>query len=100
MPGHVMRDLVVILPGIMGSVLTKHGRPIWKPSLGVVARTFQREALVEDLLLAGDDHEVDDLGDGVTATAIMPDVRIIPGFFKIEGYTDFIGHLKASFDMV
>src|SRR5688572_18686531 len=97
MAAHVMKDVVIVLPGILGSVLKKHGQPIWEPSAGAVARALQRDALAQSLTLAGDDHTRDDIGDGVVATAIMPDVRIIPGFWKIEGYSDFITYLKRAF---
>lgn len=100
MVAHEMNDVVIVLPGIMGSVLEKDGRPLWKPSLNALARAFQREALVRSLSLSGDDHTRDDLGDGVVATTVMPDVRIIPGFWKIEGYRDFLDHLKRVFAVI
>ena len=33
-----MGDVVVLLPGILGSVLTRDGKDVWAPSLGAVAR--------------------------------------------------------------
>jgi hypothetical protein len=36
----VIRDLVVVLPGIMGSTLAKDGKPIWAPSVGSVLRAI------------------------------------------------------------
>ena len=31
-----MNDVVVVLPGIMGSTLHKNGKPVWEPSAGGV----------------------------------------------------------------
>src|SRR5690242_1005693 len=80
-----MDDLIIILPGIMGSVLTKHGRDLWAPSLSAVSRVLQRETMLRDLMLDGDDPEREVLDDGVVATRLMPDVQLIPGFWKIDG---------------
>lgn len=78
------RDLVVLLPGITGSVLAdKTGREVWSPSLGTVWRAITSLGKsIEGLELAGD--EVDD---GVTATRLVPDVTLVPGLVKIDGYT-------------
>ena len=78
------RDLVILLPGITGSVLAdRKGREVWSPSLGAVwqaIKSFGKS--IEGLELAGD--EVDD---GVTATRLVPDVTLVPGLVKIDGYT-------------
>lgn len=78
------RDLLILLPGITGSVLAdKKGREVWSPSLGAVwqaIKSFGKS--IEGLELAGD--EVDD---GVAATRLVPDVTLVPGLVKIDGYT-------------
>jgi pimeloyl-ACP methyl ester carboxylesterase len=84
----------------MGSVLTKDGKDLWAPSVGAVTRIFQREALVRDLTLAGDDPQRPFLDDGVTATQVMPDITIIPGFIKIDGYAELMAELAETFDVV
>ena len=94
-----MDDLIIILPGIMGSVLTKHGQDLWAPSLDAVARLRQRETLLRDLLLDGDDPDREMLDDGVMATRLMPDVQLIPGFWKIDGYTSLITAIIEQFEV-
>ena len=45
-PSDAIQDLVVVLPGIMGSTLAKNGKPVWSPSAGSVLtaiRTFGEE---------------------------------------------------------
>lgn len=46
----IMRDMVVVLPGIMGSTLAKDGSLVWAPSAGAVLRkpVDQREAPHDD----------------------------------------------------
>jgi len=92
-----MRDMVIVLPGIMGSVLTKHGKDLWSVSLSMAARALQREVLVRDLSLQGDDAERPTLDDGVVATRLISDAQLIPGFWKIDGYDGLINAIAAEF---
>jgi Lecithin:cholesterol acyltransferase len=77
-------DLVILLPGITGSVLAnKKGKEVWAPSAGAVWRAVASfGGSIEGLELAGD--EVDD---GVTAPRLVPDVTLVPGLVKIDGYS-------------
>ncbi len=78
------RDLVILLPGITGSVLAnKNGKEVWSPSGGAVWRAITSFGnSIEDLELASDDAD-----DGVTAPRLVPDVTLIPGLIKIDGYS-------------
>ena len=78
------RDLVILLPGITGSVLAnKAGKEVWAPSGGAVWRAITSFGnSIEDLALASDDAD-----DGVTAPRLVPDVTLIPGLIKIDGYS-------------
>ncbi len=83
-----LRDLIILLPGITGTVLQKDGREIW----GTSRRFFwdavrTRGELLRQLTLAEDDPSVDALADGITATRLVPDATIVPGLMKIDGYT-------------
>jgi pimeloyl-ACP methyl ester carboxylesterase len=89
-------DMIVLLPGIMGSVLAKNGRDLWNVSLGMVARALQRETLVRDLSLQGDDPERPILDDGVVPTRVMADAQLIPGFWKVDGYSGLIASLSRE----
>ena len=54
MAKHRIGDVIVLLPGILGSVLTKDGKEVWAPtpgaawravwSLGAASRTFNSTA--------------------------------------------------------
>jgi pimeloyl-ACP methyl ester carboxylesterase len=78
------RDLVILLPGITGSVLAnKAGKEVWAPSGGAVWRAITSFGnSIEDLELKSDDAD-----DGVTAPRLVPDVTLIPGLIKIDGYS-------------
>lgn len=92
-------DLIIVLPGILGSVLQKNGKDLWAPSLSAVSRLFSRDALSRELMVAQENQELDDLGDGVTATRLLDDIHLIPGFWKIDGYstlTNFIANTVGA----
>jgi pimeloyl-ACP methyl ester carboxylesterase len=95
-----MRDVVVMLPGITGSVLAKDGKDVWAITAGAAVRAlFSLGRSINDLRLTEDPPDVDDLGDGVTAPRVMPDVHLIPGLWKIDGYSKIAKAIQAGFDV-
>jgi pimeloyl-ACP methyl ester carboxylesterase len=97
-----MPDVVVLLPGITGSVLQRDGKDIWAPSAGAVLRgllSFGRSVQKLQLQVVDDDWRAPDLGDGVTATRLAPDVHLLPGFWKIDGYTEIEDFLLRNFEL-
>jgi pimeloyl-ACP methyl ester carboxylesterase len=96
-----MGDVVVLLPGILGSVLQRDGREIWAMSPGAAFRALlSLGGSIKDLRLEGDDPEADDLGDGVAASRVLPDLHLVPGLWKIDGYTAIARALHDRFDLV
>ncbi len=93
-------DVIVLIPGITGSVLAKDGKDVWALSAGALGRglrTIGRN--IKDLRLHGDDPAADDLGDGVTAPRVMPDTHLVPGLWKIDGYGRIATTILAEFDV-
>lgn len=92
-----MNDLVVVLPGIMGSALYKNGEPVWDPTIGglvnalkALGRSITRLTLPEGIA----DNPPDD---GVTAPHLVDDVHVIPGLWTpIRGYTRLLATLTAN----
>ena len=81
-------DVVVMLPGITGSVLKKDGKDVWAATPGAVLRgLFSKGATVRELKLAEDPSDADDLADGVTVGGLVQDAHVIPGLWSIDGYT-------------
>jgi hypothetical protein len=91
-------DLVIVLPGISGSVLAKDGRDIWGTSAGAIwSAVSSRGDTIRTLQLNGpDDPSVDDLGDGITATRLVRDLHLIPGLWKIDGYSRILARLQSD----
>src|SRR5215475_8010333 len=91
-----MRDVVVLLPGISGSVLRdSQGRDVWAPTAGAATRALiTLGQSITDLELR-DEHA----DDGVTAPLIIPDLHLIPGLWKIDGYSKVSGYLQRQFSV-
>ena len=89
-----MADVVVLLPGITGSVLRdSRGRDVWAPTAGAAVRalvTLGRS--ITDLELPDGDAD-----DGVTAPMMVPDLHLIPGLWKIDGYSKLSAYLQRQF---
>jgi len=94
-----MPDVVVLLPGITGSVLKKNGKIVWGYSaLNIAKALFTLGGSMEtEMALPHDDPTVDDLGDGIVADALMPDLHLLPGIWKIDGYGKIAEAIKANF---
>jgi hypothetical protein len=94
-----LRDVIVVLPGIMGSVLQKDGRDVWNLSGSAIVNGFRSlGASISSLAITGNDSASDSLGDGVSATSLIRDTHLIPGFWKIDGYTYISSYLTSRFD--
>jgi hypothetical protein len=90
-----LRDLVILLPGITGSVLQKDGLDIWAISGQAAWRTLRSVGdVLQELRLDGDDP------DRIVATGLMPDAHLIPGLVKIDGYSAIAKMIAASFDVI
>lgn len=95
-----MPDVVVLIPGILGSVLQRDGKDVWSLSAGALFRgLLSLGRSVRSLALDDDDPFAEDLGDGVTAPRLMPDLHMLPGFWKIDGYGKVAESIKTAFDV-
>lgn len=90
-------DLVVVLPGIMGSTLRRaDGDMVWAPSAGAALRAiFTLAGSIKQLTL--DPHIGDQAPeDGVEPVALMPDLHVLPGIWTpIKGYTQLLDKLTS-----
>jgi hypothetical protein len=89
-------DLVVVLPGILGSTLRQDGHLVWAPSAGSALRAITTfGASLKQLKLPdgiGDDHP----GDGVEPVSLMPDLHILPGIWTaVKGYDTLTARLRS-----
>ncbi|MCX5370020.1 MULTISPECIES: hypothetical protein [unclassified Streptomyces] len=95
-----VEDLVVVVPGIMGSRLAVDGREVWGPSAGAVweaIRTFSGS--VRQLTLpkdVGDGHP----GDGVEPVGLFPALHALPGVWPLtDGYDTLLIWLQRMFTL-
>jgi hypothetical protein len=99
-----MDDMLVLLPGITGSILQKNGNTIWGPVpqsiIGYIESLFSPSGgwSFDDLRVVDDDPTVDDLRDGIQATALVP-YTLIPGLDCFDGYTGLTRQLYGTFDL-
>lgn len=101
MPKTKLRDIVVILPGITGSVLQKDDKDLWAVSGQALWGALQSlGGSFHQLKLDEDDSEAEYLDDGVKATRLVEDAHIVPGFVKIDGYTQTKRIITDNFDVI
>ncbi len=101
MPKEKMRDIIVLIPGIMGSVLQKDGKDLWVA--GQVARTTLTglgSSSLQQLKLEGDDPDVDDLEDGILATRLITVPHLIAGLTKTDDYSVLSRLITDHFEVI
>ncbi|MFK0098515.1 hypothetical protein [Streptomyces sp. NPDC091040] len=95
------QDLVVVVPGILGSTLADaDGHEVWAASgkalvrgIRTLGKSVKRLTLPAGL---GDEHP----GDGVRPTGLMSDVHALPGVWKpVDGYSSLLNWLEAHFTL-
>jgi len=91
-----MDDVVVLLPGIMGSAIEKNGVPIWDASLAAGGRLLWTMGKSLDALALSSDS---DTGADAKATRLMPDVHMIPFFWKIDGYSALSKYIQSTLNL-
>jgi len=96
-----VRDLVVVLPGILGSTLARDGQQVWAPSSGAVWQAIRSfGASIQSLTLPVDLGD-DPPGDEVEPLALMPDLHLLPGIWSANiGYDRLLGWLTQRFKLV
>jgi pimeloyl-ACP methyl ester carboxylesterase len=93
-------DVVVLIPGITGSVLSRDGKDVWALSGGAALNAvLSLGRSITSLGLVDDPPDVDDLGDGVTAPRLMNDMHLIPGLWRIDGYSRIEESLFARYQV-
>ncbi|WP_151526203.1 lipase family alpha/beta hydrolase [Serinicoccus kebangsaanensis] len=93
-----MRDLVITLPGIMGSCLRRDAESLWDPGPGLVTKLLRHRRWVAGLALDPDDDPTLALApDGVVPTTPIRSHTIVPGLVELDGYTELDGAVRRAF---
>jgi len=93
----VVKDVVIVLPGIMGSELVDgDDRPLWSFSPGGLAQAVK--AVLKDERLTLPHHIGDDApGDGVRASRLLRSLHVIPGLWSpVTGYGGLMSFLGVN----
>lgn len=88
-----VKDLVVVLPGIMGSVLARDGQELWNHTTAVIGRHALGRLRAFDALALPPGTGEEDPRDGVGATGLLQGLHILPGVSAIDGYGTLLGFL-------
>jgi pimeloyl-ACP methyl ester carboxylesterase len=98
------RDVIVVVPGIMGSTLARRDGdkllPVWAPSArGIVAAIRTLGESIKDLKFP--DWLADaEPGDGIEPTGLFPNIHLVPGLWSIDrGYSRLLGWLHETFEL-
>lgn len=96
-----LKDIIVLLPGITGSVLKKGDIDLWATDASSIWNGVKDwDSLTEQLSMHGNDDGQDDIGDGVSPNGLIRDCHIIPGLVKFDGYNRLVDMLRKYFDVV
>ncbi|SIT58604.1 conserved hypothetical protein [Mesorhizobium prunaredense] len=90
-----LSDMIVMLPGITGSVLQEGGRDVWAVSGQAAWRALTSGGRsLQDLRLKSGEP------DSIVATRVIDDAHIVPGLVKIDGYTSISRMIGKAFEVV
>lgn len=96
-----MSDVIVLLPGILGSELRCGGKTVWGWSGRVLARNlFTLGGDLVDRLTVRPDSDDRPADERIVAARLLPDLHLIPGFWKIDGYGAVARYIASEFDVV
>ncbi len=88
--------LLVVLPGITGSALQKNGADVWGLNAGSILNGLRTGGESIESLALGVDKGLD-LGDGVSVAGLVDTLHLVPGLWKIDGYTALQKMLRKRF---
>ena len=97
-----MKDIVIILPGIMGSVLQKDGKDLWNVSGKTISQAVNPFGnKLSALKLVDDDPSGGDIEDGIKPARLITDTYLIPGFSGfgkvVDGYNRLSVQITENF---
>lgn len=87
--------VVVVIPGILGTTLTKDGKNIWDLNLLPIVGAAWNGGGAQALALTEPDSQDEDLGDGVVAAHLVSSIEAVPGFWKLGGYSRMMEALRG-----
>jgi pimeloyl-ACP methyl ester carboxylesterase len=94
-------DVVVVIPGILGSTLRQGNKEVWGLSYGSLTRAIVTVARDIKRLKLPDNIADEAPDDGVQPGSLMPDLHVIPGIWTATvGYDTLFAHLRDRFALI
>jgi pimeloyl-ACP methyl ester carboxylesterase len=91
------KDLVILIPGILGSRLLHQGKPFWGDDSPTFLQWVKRHGNdLAHLSIGPDDPAVDDLGDGITPSGLVESFLVVGRFVKVGGYASLARFLQKD----
>lgn len=95
-----MPDVLVVIPGILGSELKRQGRAAWGFSVDAGFNALATlGGSIGALGLTADSPDPEQNVDEVEATRLLPDLHLIPYLWKVDGYSGLTEALLRTFDV-
>lgn len=93
-------DLVIIVPGILGSRLEKNGQEIWGTSpKRLLSNLFTFGKVLKSGLRIPHDVDPSDPQDGVKPTALIGGLTVIPGLIAMDSYDRLRSNLVSDLEL-
>ena len=91
-----MRDIVVVIPGIMGSELRKDGNVLWPPTnLKKLQALLHLSNALAELSLTSEEQS-----DGIQPVRLVTQDLVIPGLLTDRSYTPLKERVSSYFDVI
>ena len=79
-------DLVIVVPGMLGSRLNHNGVPLWGDARTFLEWIRTHGADLGKLSIGADDPSLEDLGDGIVPDGLIDGFLVVGRFLKVGGY--------------
>lgn len=92
-----LQDLIVVIPGIMGSMLHQNGKPAWAVSMSMLWKLATSwGGSFRQLQLRDDPLDQDLLNDGVVAVDLLDIPNVVSGLISSDGYGSILSHITSN----
>jgi hypothetical protein len=98
----MLADMIIVIPGIMGSVLARRvdgdEDVLWDPGPNLAGQLLRHRRWVESLRLVGPDDPADPgWVDDIVPVGLVRSRSIVPGLVRIDGYSELDTALHSAF---
>ena len=99
--GKPLDDLIIVVPGILGSRLARIGQSgkrheVWGTGTATLVKNIMTFGSRIKRLAIDPTVDPDAPGDGIVATGLITDFQLLPGFLGIDGYDGLITRLRRD----